>query len=560
MKRSRFFKSFSWLLIFCLYFSFFMVPAKAQSLSASPSNIEIGPDKKITVTFSGAPGEKYELIGLYKAGESSGYIAIQHLNGKTSGTLEFAAPHTPGSYEFILWAKNQEKKLATSNPVNIDWGKVNLSASPSKINIGPNKKITVTFSGAPGYRYDYIGLYKAGESSGYIAIQHLKRKTSGTFEFAAPHTPGSYEFILWASDYETVCPLKKLATSNPVNIDWGPVSMKVNLGSPDKRKLSIQFSGAPGYRYDAIALVKVGDTKKTTFKYLETKTRGTIELVCPTDTDSYAIQLWGNGWTIMLAQTQAFIPKNGPPPPVNPKPDDPPPSPPAPPSPPPSPDKPFTLRARPGDGKVLLEWTPPQDTSNVIGYNLYRNTFRIPYGSPITDFPIKGLSHIDHNVDNGMKACYYMKAVYSDKTESSRSNEVCVTPGDSKITILLTIGSKNAYVNKQLVVLDVPPFIDSGRTFVPFRFIGESLGAVVGFSKNASGRVDTVTYSLGTTNIVLYIGKREATVNGKTVYLDVAPQILQGRTVIPLRFVTEALGCKVEWDGQKMQVTIVYPA
>jgi len=220
----------------------------------------------------------------------------------------------------------------------------------------------------------------------------------------------------------------------------------------------------------------------------------------------------------------------------------------------------FTLKAFPGDGKVLLEWTPPQNTSNVIGYNLYRNTSRIPYGSPITDFPIKGLSHTDHNVDNGVKACYYMTAVYSDKSESSRSNEVCVTPGDSKITIVLTIASKNAYVNQQLVVLDVAPFIDSGRTFVPFRFVGESLGAEVGYTTNSSGRVATVTYKVGSTSIILYIGKKEATVNGRTVYLDVAPQIVQGRTVIPLRFVTEALGCKVDWDGQKMQVTIEYPA
>ncbi|MCK5848940.1 MAG: copper amine oxidase N-terminal domain-containing protein [Caldisericia bacterium] len=122
---------------------------------------------------------------------------------------------------------------------------------------------------------------------------------------------------------------------------------------------------------------------------------------------------------------------------------------------------------------------------------------------------------------------------------------------------MLIIGSKNAKVNEKTVALDVAPFIDSGRTFVPFRFIGESLGAKVGYTVDASGRVDTVTYSIGTTNIILYIGKREAIVNGSTVYLDVAPKILQGRTVIPLRFVTEALGCKVEWDGQKMQVTIL---
>ena len=131
---------------------------------------------------------------------------------------------------------------------------------------------------------------------------------------------------------------------------------------------------------------------------------------------------------------------------------------------------------------------------------------------------------------------------------------------DGKITIVLTIGSKNAYVNQQLVVLDVAPFIDSGRTFVPFRFVGESLGAQVGYTTDASGRVATVTYQLGSTSIILYIGRKDALVNGRTVYLDVAPKIVQGRTVIPLRFVTEALGCKVDWDGQTMKVTITYPA
>ena len=139
-------------------------------------------------------------------------------------------------------------------------------------------------------------------------------------------------------------------------------------------------------------------------------------------------------------------------------------------------------------------------------------------------------------------------------------NPVASDLKDGKITIVLTIGSKNAYVNQQLVVLDVAPFIDSGRTFVPFRFVGESLGAQVGYTTDASGRVATVTYQLGSTSIILYIGRKDALVNGRTVYLDVAPKIVQGRTVIPLRFVTEALGCKVDWDGQTMKVTITYPA
>ena len=142
----------------------------------------------------------------------------------------------------------------------------------------------------------------------------------------------------------------------------------------------------------------------------------------------------------------------------------------------------------------------------------------------------------------------------------SKLHLIATETKDSKITIVLTIGSKNAYVNQQLVVLDVAPFIDSGRTFVPFRFVGESLGAEVGYTTDASGRVATVTYKLGSTSIILYIGRKDALVNGRTVYLDVAPKIVQGRTVIPLRFVTEALGCKVDWDGQAMKVTIIYPA
>jgi len=305
-------------------------------------------------------------------------------------------------------------------------------------------------------------------------------------------------------------------------------------------------------------------------------------------------------------------------------------------------EEPFTLRAYPGDNKVFLEWTAPRDTSNVIGYHLYRKTPQMPYGSPITDFPIKTLNHLDENVENGIYTCYYMKAVYKDKSESGQSNEVCVTPNplkpiinipdnattnqssytftgkvdpgstvmvngtkvpvgqdgsfsatvklnsgknaisivvtnktgdkvtitktvtlttgvEGKIRILLKIASKNAYVNNQLVVLDVAPFIDRGRTFVPFRFIGESLGAEVGYTVNASGRVETVSYKLGRTSITLYIGKKNATVNGRTVTMDVPPQILQGRTVVPLRFVTENLGCKVDWDGEKMEILITYP-
>ena len=645
MKHSRVFsRAISCTVCFFVVSMFWNVPAQAQSLKASPESIYFGPGKKITVNFSGAPGNANDWVGIFKVGaDTRSYISYQYLQSKKSGTLTFNAPEEVGKYEFRMWEKEWTRQIAVSNQVSIVYPPAKLSPGVQKMNIGPGKKISVSFEQAPGYANDWIGLFKVGAAEkSYITYLYLQGKTSGSLEFAAPEEPGSYEFRMWGREYT-----KHLTTSAPFTVQWGPVSIKVTVSSPDaqgKRKLTVQYSGAPGYANDWIGLFYAGAAEKSyiTYQYLQSKTSGTLEFACPDDAKSYEFRMWGREYTKMLAKTQAFIPKNGPPPPVDQGPGDtPPPPPPNPP--PPAPDKPFTLRAYPGDGKVFLEWTPPQNTSKVIGYNLYRKTSRIPYGSPITDFPIKGLNHMDMNVDNGMQACYYMKAVYSDKTESSASNEVCVTPNapkatinipanatttqssytftgkvppgstvmvngipvtvgpdgsftatvklnpgkntisivvktktgetitsthtvtlttgaDGKITIILTIGSKNAYVNQQLVVLDVAPFIDSGRTFVPFRFVGESLGAEVGYTTDASGRVATVTYKLGSTSIILYIGRKDALVNGRTVYLDVAPKIVQGRTVIPLRFVTEALGCKVDWDGQAMKVTIQYPA
>lgn len=56
--------------------------------------------------------------------------------------------------------------------------------------------------------------------------------------------------------------------------------------------------------------------------------------------------------------------------------------------------------------------------------------------------------------------------------------------------------------------------------------------------------------------IVLQIGKNEATVDGEKVSLDAPPVLQNGRTMVPLRFIAESLGCKVEWDGKKQKVII----
>lgn len=99
---------------------------------------------------------------------------------------------------------------------------------------------------------------------------------------------------------------------------------------------------------------------------------------------------------------------------------------------------------------------------------------------------------------------------------------------------------------------DVPPHIVSGRTLVPARIIAEALGARVSWDPVAA----RVRVLLGEQDIILSPGRQTALVNGREVALDVPAQIIAGRTLVPLRFVGEALGVSVGWDPVRRQVAI----
>lgn len=70
----------------------------------------------------------------------------------------------------------------------------------------------------------------------------------------------------------------------------------------------------------------------------------------------------------------------------------------------------------------------------------------------------------------------------------------------------------------------------------------------------------TVTVTAGSTTIDLVIGSTTLTVNGQTSTMDVAPVITDGRTYLPARYVAEALGATVDWDATTQTVTLTWPA
>jgi len=151
-----------------------------------------------------------------------------------------------------------------------------------------------------------------------------------------------------------------------------------------------------------------------------------------------------------------------------------------------------------------------------------------------------------------------IKAIDKAGNETVKKIHVIYKP---RTIIRLQIGNLMAVVNDETVMLDLAPFIENGRTLVPLRFVAETFGAEVGWDPVE----ERITITLGDKVVVLWIGKKEALIDGERYYLDVPPKVIEipeiggGRTVVPLRFVSEAFGAKVEWDPELQIITITYP-
>lgn len=104
----------------------------------------------------------------------------------------------------------------------------------------------------------------------------------------------------------------------------------------------------------------------------------------------------------------------------------------------------------------------------------------------------------------------------------------------------------------QTLSFDVPPMIENGRTLVPLRAIFEAMGATVSWDDATK----TASAVKGETTVVLPIGSLAPTINGEVYKLDVPAKIVDSRTLAPLRFVGEAFGGTVEWDGTTRTITI----
>ncbi len=108
------------------------------------------------------------------------------------------------------------------------------------------------------------------------------------------------------------------------------------------------------------------------------------------------------------------------------------------------------------------------------------------------------------------------------------------------------------YVNDKLLSTDQSPVLKNGRTMVPLRTIAEALNADVRWDKTAKAALittDEITMQLPTDSTA-------ATVNGEQVLLDTSAQVINGRTMVPLRFVAEQFALQVQWKADSYSVRL----
>lgn len=211
---------------------------------------------------------------------------------------------------------------------------------------------------------------------------------------------------------------------------------------------------------------------------------------------------------------------------------------------------------------IVLSWKDNSD--NEEGFKLERRKIGEAKFEIVQTLPPNMTAFRDEGLEPGM-TYYYRIFAFNTAGSSLPSNTVEVKtkgggepPIPQKIVIILKIGSKVISVNGKDSLMDVTPTIIEGRTLLPIRYVVEALGGKVDFEANTK----KITIIMRDIKIEMWINNPVAYVNGKKVQIDpdnpnIKPLVVPpGRTLVPLRFVAENLGCKVDWEPNEKKITI----
>lgn len=205
---------------------------------------------------------------------------------------------------------------------------------------------------------------------------------------------------------------------------------------------------------------------------------------------------------------------------------------------------------------VKLTWSP---SINPGGYRVFRD------GVALNSSPVYGGSYVDITTESNKTYSYAVAPFDAGASVSQSSNaSASVTTGEVEVMsgakgfILMQIDKETMTVNENEVEIDpgrgTTPIIQNGRTMVPIRAIIEAMGGTVQWDE-ADQRV---TLESSGHTVIMWLDQKDILVDGVSSAVDVAPVAINSRTMLPVRFVVENVGCAIEWIGSTQEIIIVY--
>ena len=144
-----------------------------------------------------------------------------------------------------------------------------------------------------------------------------------------------------------------------------------------------------------------------------------------------------------------------------------------------------------------------------------------------------------------MKKLLALIVVFAFASISASAAVVEFTIGDTQYN-----AEKEGFISGRII--EAPPVIVNGRTLVPVRAISDAFGIDIDWDETER----KVELKNAEKEISLYIDSKTAYVNGEKIEIDVAPSIQSGRTMVPLRFISETLSYNVNYVNTTQQVVI----
>ncbi|WP_434578071.1 copper amine oxidase N-terminal domain-containing protein [Thermoanaerobacterium thermosaccharolyticum] len=177
----------------------------------------------------------------------------------------------------------------------------------------------------------------------------------------------------------------------------------------------------------------------------------------------------------------------------------------------------------------------------------------------------KALITVPNDLDNYKSDSNYDTWKYADVWFSGDNyvakvaNATVVTPAPNATnqTAVFTINSTTYTVNGVQNTLDSAPYVKNGRTYLPARYVAYALGVS---SDNVLWDGTKATFILGNRVVQVVPGTTTLIINGATVTMDAPAEIVNGRVMVPFRWIAQAFGAQVEWDATNQTVTMTLQA